>query len=117
MRLEADGDLHVDGDVVAFSTTVASDNRLKENVKVIDNPLEKLEQLKGVTFDWVDRDNKKSGGVIAQELQKVLPELVKEVDSLNKDDKFLTVDYNGVIALLIEAVKDLSEKCNNCKNK
>jgi len=116
-RFEADGDFHADGDVIAFSTTVASDNRLKENVKVIDNPLEKLEQLKGVTFDWVNRDNKKSGGVIAQELQKVLPDLVKEVDSLNKDDKFLAVDYNGVIALLIEAVKELNEKCNNCKNK
>ena len=59
-----------------------SDERLKENVKVIDNALDKLDQLRGVTFDWIDRDDKRSGGIIAQELEKVMPELVKEVDSL-----------------------------------
>ena len=115
-RFEADGDFHADGDVIAYSTTTPSDERLKENVKVIENPLEKLDQLRGVTFDWIDREDKRSGGIIAQELEKVMPELVKEVDSLKNEDSFKAVDYNGLIGLLIEAVKELSDKCNNCKN-
>ena len=113
-RFEADGDFHADGDVIAYSTTTPSDERLKENVKVIDNALDKLDQLRGVTFDWIDRDDKRSGGIIAQELEKVMPELVKEVDSLKSEDSFKAVDYNGLIGLLIEAVKELSDKCNNC---
>ena len=114
-RFEADGDFHADGDVIAYSTTTPSDERLKENVKVIDNALDKLDQLRGVTFDWIDRDDKRSGGIIAQELEKVMPELVKEVDSLKSEDGFKAVDYNGLIGLLIEAVKELNDKCNNCK--
>ena len=113
-RFEADGDFHADGDVIAYSTTTPSDERLKENVKVIDSPLDKLDQISGVTFDWIDRDDKKSGGVIAQELEKVMPEIVKEIDNLKDEDKFKAVDYNGVIALLIEAVKELNDKCNKC---
>lgn len=113
-RFEADGDFHADGDVIAYSTTTPSDERLKENVKVIENPLEKLDKLRGVTFDWIDREDKRSGGIIAQELEKVMPELVREVDSLKNEDSFKAVDYNGLIGLLIEAVKELSDKCNNC---
>ena len=68
-----------------------------------------------MTFDWIGREDKRSGGVIAQELEKVLPELVKDVESLKEDNSFKAVDYNGVIALLIECVKELKDKCNNCK--
>jgi len=114
-RFLANGDGHFDGDVIAYSTTTPSDERLKENVKVIENPLEKLDKLRGVTFDWIDREDKRSGGIIAQELEKVMPELVREVDSLKNEDSFKAVDYNGLIGLLIEAVKELSNKCNNCK--
>lgn len=113
-RFESDGDFHADGDVIAYSTTTPSDEKLKENVKVVENSLEKLEQLRGVTFDWKNREDKKSGGIIAQELQKVMPDLVREVDSINNEDSYLAVDYNGVIALLVEAVKELSDKCNKC---
>ena len=115
MRLEADGDLHVDGDVIAYSTTIASDERLKENVKVIDNPLEKVKQINGVTFDWANRDDKKSGGVIAQELEKVMPEIVKSVKDLKSDNDFKTVDYNGIMGLLIESVKELEERLTKCE--
>lgn len=115
-RFEADGDFHADGDVIAYSTTTPSDERLKENVKVIDNALDKIDQLRGVTFDWIDRGDKRSGGVIAQELEKVMPELVKEVENLKTEDSFKAVDYNGLIGLLIEAVKELKDNCN-CLNK
>jgi hypothetical protein len=116
-RFEADGDFHADGDVIAYSTTTPSDERLKENVQVVTDALHKIKQINGVTFDWAGKDDKRSGGVIAQELEKVMPEIVKDIDDLKSDDKFKAVDYNGVIALLIEAVKELNEKCNNCKNK
>jgi len=116
MRLEADGDLHVDGDVIAASTTVSSDEKLKDNIKPIFAPLETLEQIKGVDFNW-KKDGTKSSGVIAQDIQKVMPHLVKEVKSLDSDDSHLTVDYNGLIGLLIESVKTLQAEVENLKNK
>ena len=108
MRLEADGDLHVDGDVIAASTTVSSDLKLKENVKPIKDSLEILHQLNGVNFNWIKGG--KSSGVIAQEVQEVMPWLVKEVKPLNDGESHLTVDYNGLIGVLIQAVKELSYK-------
>ena len=114
MRLEADGDLHVDGDVIAASTTVSSDERLKENISTYENSIDTINQLKGVSFEW-KKDGKKSGGVIAQDVQKVLPELVRTKKSLNDEEETLTVDYNGLIGVLIEAVKDLSNQVNELK--
>ena len=116
MRLEADGDLHVDGDVIGYSTTIASDEKLKTDVKVIDNALDKLKQINGVTFNY-KRNDKPSGGVIAQELEKVLPSVVGTQQSLNGSEEYKTVDYNAVIGLLIESVKELEEKLNNCNCK
>jgi hypothetical protein len=114
MRLEADGDLHTEGDVIAYSTTVPSDEKLKDNIQTIDNAIDKLKQIKGVTFEY-KKNGKTSAGIIAQDLEKVLPEVVREKTSLDGSQTYKTVDYNGVIAILIEAVKELSDKCNNCK--
>jgi hypothetical protein len=75
----------------------ASDINLKENIETIYDPLEKLKQLNGYTFDWKET-GKKSAGVIAQEVEKVMPELVHGDDTKS-------VDYNGLIGLLIETVK------------
>lgn len=111
MRLESDGDLHVDGDVIAASTTVSSDEKLKDNITKYENALDTINAIKGVSFDW-KRNGKKSGGVIAQDVQKVLPELVKEVKDLDGDNTHLTVDYNAIIGVLVEAVKELSEQVN-----
>ena len=110
MRLEADGDLHVEGDVIAASTTVSSDERLKEDISTYKNAIQTIKELKGVQFTW-KKDGKKSGGVIAQDVEKVLPELVKTKKGLKKDEEeTLTVDYNGLIGVLIQAVKELSHK-------
>jgi hypothetical protein len=116
MRLEADGDLHVDGDVIAASTTVSSDEKLKENIKPIFAPLETIEQIKGVDFNW-KKDGSKSSGVIAQDIQKVMPHLVKEVKSLDSNDSHLAVNYDGLIGLLIESVKELKAEVETLKNK
>jgi hypothetical protein len=108
MRLEADGDLHADGDVIAYSTTI-SDERLKENIVGIDDALNKVAQLNGYTFSY-KADGKISAGVIAQEVEKVLPEAVSEKElPLKADDgqEYKVVNYDALHGLLIEAIKEL----------
>ena len=79
MRLENDGDLHVDGDVITFSTTV-SDERLKDDVETIENASEKVSKLRGVEYTWNEgsRKGQREIGVIAQEVEEVVPEIVHE---------------------------------------
>jgi len=115
-RFEADGDFHADGDVIAYSTSISSDEKLKENIEIVPNALEKLESLNGVTFDW-KRDGTASAGVIAQNVQQVLPQAVKEVKGLKDNEPFLTVNYHALTSILIEAVKDLSAKVKELEAK
>ena len=86
------------------NVTAFSDERLKSNIETIQGGLEKVEQLRGVTYT---RDEKDNIGVIAQEIEKVLPDIV-----LTADDEMGTksVDYSRITAVLIEAVKELSAK-------
>ena len=100
VKIDHVGNMVVTGDVTAYS-----DERLKENVEVIDGALAKVKQVRGVTFDRKDGNEERSTGVIAQELIKVLPEAVKE-----DDNGMLNVAYGNVVGLLIEAVKELSAK-------
>jgi len=113
MRLDSSFDLQVAGDVVAASTAF-SDERLKENIKKIENPLEAIQQLNGVTYDW-KANGKSSVGVIAQDVQKVFPDLVKEVQPLEGDEKRLTVNYDGLIGVLIESIKELQKEVETLK--
>ena len=115
-RFEADGDFHADGDVIAESTTIASDEKLKENINLINNPIQKIKQIRGVTFDW-KRDGKKSAGVIAQDIEKILPEAVKEVQGLKDDESYKTVNYNSLISILVESVKELSARVEELEAK
>ena len=111
MLLQNNGDLHVDGDITAFSTTV-SDERLKSNILIVDNALDKVSQLNGVTFNW-KKDNSASAGLIAQDLEKVLPSAIKEKQLPFKSDDnevYKTVEYSQVTALLVEAIKELKEQ-------
>ena len=114
MRLDSSFDLQVAGDVVAASTAF-SDERLKENIKKIENPLEAVSKLNGVTYDWKS-NGKSSVGVIAQDVQKVFPDLVKEVQPLEGDEKRLTVNYDGLIGVLIESIKELQKEVETLKN-
>ena len=109
-RMANNGDFHADGDVLAFSTTVASDAKLKTNVNKVENALDKVSQLDGVTFEWI-RDGKESAGVIAQNVEDVLPSAVKEVESLKVEgETHKSVDYNQLSSLFIEAIKELKEQ-------
>ena len=107
-RFEMDGDFHADGDVYAFSTTTASDENLKENIVTVTDAVAKVEGLKGVTFKWKENDAV-SAGVIAQDVEKVLPEVVKTVAN-NDGNEYKAVNYGGLTSILIEAIKDLSAR-------
>ena len=117
MKLEADGDLHVDGNVVAYSTTV-SDKRLKKDIAPIDNALWRVSQLNGCTFTYL-KDDRKSAGLIAQDLEKVLPSAVIENEAVfhgEEEETYKTVQYDQVIGLLVEAVKELTVKVEELEN-
>jgi len=119
MRLEDDGDLHVDGDVVAFSATV-SDARLKDDVETIENATEKVKQLRGVEYTWNKggREGQREIGVIAQEVEKVVPEIVHEKKlPFIGDETYKTVDYEKLVALLIESNKELAARVETLENK
>tara|TARA_B100001250_G_C19792354_1_gene787117 strand:- start:492 stop:1715 length:1224 start_codon:yes stop_codon:yes gene_type:complete len=113
-RFEADGDFHADGDVIAESTTISSDAKLKESIQVVPNALDKVQQLNGVTFNWI-RSGEKSAGVIAQDVLKVLPEAVKEVKGLKDNDTHLTVNYHALTSILIESIKELKAEVEALK--
>jgi len=108
------GDGHFDGDVYAFSTTTSSDRKLKKNIQSLEGSLEKVLGLRGVSFEW-KKNNKKSIGFIAQEVQEVVPDLVKnnrkEHDGVLVDEH-LGVDYGNVTALLVEAMKEQQQIIN-----
>ena len=113
-RFEADGDFHADGDVIAFSNTTSSDRNLKDNIEVIPNALDKVQALNGVSFTW-KRDGTPSAGVIAQEVQGVLPEAVKEVTPVKGGDSHLAVNYNALTSILIESIKELKAEIEELK--
>ena len=91
------------GKLTATAVNSSSDENLKKDIATIENALEKVNQLRGVEFTWKD-NNEKSMGLIAQELQKVFPELVSE------DQNGLSINYNGLIGVLIQAIKELTDK-------
>jgi hypothetical protein len=120
MRLYNSGDLHVEGNVIAYSTTI-SDERLKKDIVKIDSALDKVDQINGYTFTYT-ADGKKSAGVIAQEVEKVLPSAITESTlplKVGEDDKteYKTVQYDQLIGLLVEAVKELRAEVAELKGK
>ena len=100
--------------VAAGSVDSASDIKLKTNVKTIDNALDKVLKLRGAEYDRIDKDNKHEIGVIAQEVEKIIPELVNI--SENQDgEETKTVSYGNIAAVLIEAIKEQNVVINKMK--
>ena len=109
--------LTASGDIVAYGSP--SDKRLKENIKPIKSALDKVSKLQGVTFNWKKSDSildiKEDIGFIAQDVQKVVPELVRE-----NENGMLSMRHQGIAPILLEAIKELkaeieelkSNKCN-----
>jgi len=109
--LTINGQLTATGDIIAY---YSSDKRLKDNIEVIPDALNKVKQIRGVSWDWNDLTNLEGHdvGVIAQELEQVLPELVVE-----RTNGFKAVRYEKIVALLIEAVKDQQSQIDELKSK
>ena len=104
------------GNITAYGSI--SDERLKENIEVIENPIDKIKDLKGVTFNY-KKDGSKSTGLIAQDLEKVLPEAVytsKTIgDEINDEEaeEHLAIRYGNTVGLLVEAIKEQQEQIEN----
>ncbi len=126
MRIQTDGDvgigttnptfkLHVIGKIKSDGITETSDERLKENIATIDNALIKVLALRGVYFDWkteLDMDTTNQMGIIAQEMEKVIPEVV------NTDEEgYKSIEYAKLVALLIEAIKEQESVIQTQKTK
>lgn len=138
LSVEGDGTVDVDGDLQATalgvgtaapSTTGAiratnditafysSDKRLKNNITNIEDPLDKLKKINGVSFEWIPKEGihdhiGKDYGVIAQEIEEVLPELVT-----TRDNGYKAVKYEKIVALLIETNKQLLSRIEELENK
>ena len=97
--LDVSGDIYATGNVTAYS-----DVRVKTNIEVIPDALDKVSKIRGVTFDRTDTDLKQTG-VIAQEVEKVLPEVVTTGQNDMK-----SVAYGNMTGLLIEAIKELRDE-------
>ena len=103
------GNLSASGDITAFASF--SDRTLKENIEPIENALDKVNSIGGYTFNYIDAPEKgRVPGVIAQELQQVLPEAVYETD-----EGKMAVRYDNTIALLVEAIKELKQQVDELK--
>jgi hypothetical protein len=115
-NLRAQLNIYAGGDIYAFST---SDQSLKTNIVRIDSALAKVNSLDGVTFNWNEDAKEKyekdvdvrDVGVIAQQVQAVLPEVVK-----TREDGTLAVDYSKMVPLLIEAIKELTSQVKDLQN-
>ena len=105
--------LNVGEDVVAFAS---SDERYKDLITPIENPNEKIKLLSGNTFIWNDKHEvfkgKKDIGIIAQEVEKVFPEIVD-----TRDDGYKAVKYEKLVALLIESNKELIKRVEELESK
>jgi hypothetical protein len=106
-KLHVTGDVLVSGVVTSTDYNSTSDINLKENIKIIESPIEKILKIDGVSFNWKSNGNP-SIGVIAQNVEEVFPELVN-----GNDPK--TVNYNGLVGVLIEALKDQQKQINELK--
>jgi len=105
--LTVTGDVLVSGVCTATDFDSTSDLTLKDNIRKISKPISKIEKIRGVTFEWKET-GQKAMGVVAQEIEKVLPSLVR-------GDEIKTVNYNGLIGLLIECVKDQQKQINDLR--
>jgi len=104
--------IEASGDVIAFGS---SDERLKDNIQPITEPLWKVSQIGGYTFDWNEKQDTYEGhdvGVVAQEIHKVLPEVVAE-----RSNGYLGVKYAKIVPLLIESIKELKKEVDDIKEK
>jgi len=111
MRMDQSGNFTCAGNVTAYSDP--SDRKLKDNIEIIPNAIKKVQALNGVTFNY-KKDGKRSTGLIAQDVQEVLPEAVYESKSLDGEE-FLALNYGNTVGLLVEAIKEQQKQIEDLK--
>ena len=104
--LSVTGNITASGDI-----TSSSDERIKENIFTIKNALNIVSEIEGVYFNFKENPDEKKVGVIAQNIEKSLPEVVTEVNGIKQ------VAYGNIVAVLIEAIKELNDEIEGLKNK
>ena len=118
MRLRSTGDLHCEGDVIAYSTTI-SDATLKYDINPVEFALDKINQLKGVSYKYKHND-RESAGLLAQDVEKVMPSAVSTKTlplATGTDKEYKTLHYDSMTAILVEAIKELTAKVKKLENK
>jgi len=112
------GDFHADGDVIASSTSVGSDRKIKKDIRPIEDASSKLDSLVGVQYN-LKKSGKADAGLIAQDVQSVLPEAVKEVAFLDGEEgeTYLSLNYNAVIGLLVAGFQEEKAKRINLEER
>lgn len=114
LTIDTNHAMTVAGDITAFAT---SDKRLKTNVQPIQEPLEKINKIGGYTFDWIPQEkvHSKVGGdigVIAQEIEEVMPEV-----TTTRENGFKAVQYEKIVPLLIESIKEQQKQIKELQGK
>lgn len=123
IRIDSTGNLYSPKNIVTVGEVTAyssSDKRLKKNIKSITNSLDIIEKLNPVQFNWnqkakglnKEKDERNNYGLIAQEVEEILPELIHPIY-----DKYKSVDYEQLIPILIQSIKELKEEVDTLKNK
>jgi hypothetical protein len=111
VAISTGGDIQAGGDIIAF---YSSDMRLKNNITAISNPLDKIDRLGGYKFEWNDKAGESlkgtDYGVIAQEVEEVLPEVVT-----TRNNGYKAVKYEKMVPLLIEAIKELKAEVEDLR--
>jgi hypothetical protein len=109
------GEAHFEGTVIACSSTT-SDERLKTNIQKIENPLDILNAMSGYTFEY-KKDGRKAYGLIAQEVEAVCPEMVKDAEVIEGEEEYKVLEYTQMIGVLVEAIKDQQKQIDELKAK
>ena len=117
---DANSSVNVGGTVIATRYNALSDARFKKNIQDLQNPLETVNQMRGVKYNWkYDTSNPSQQlGLIAQEIEQILPSLITKQNQENEHGfQQKSIDYNGILPYLIESVKELYKKNKHLKQK
>ena len=113
------GDFHATANIIGYSST-PSDERLKDNVKDLENSLGIIEKLRPVSYTWKDVMRRGNDfGLIAQEVEKIIPEIVTNTTLLQTGDEELykTIAYERLVPFLIQSIQELNNKIKELEKK
>ena len=119
IRITNAGTIHAGADIIAYSATIPSDIRLKKNIKTLENSLDKVLNLRGVSYEWKNKEGNQVG-FIADEMIEIIPDSVKEILlPLISDDGIMykTIKYTEIIPYLVESIKELKAEIEELKTK